>query len=256
MSRKNFKVATAENGVTPKQDKKHCFSNVEKDKTPTGKVKTFKDKKALRKEREEQFKNFRIRALKRRCKAMNMTDEEIEAKVKELIEVMETPNSYDVLLFFNPDNKQMVMEILKNNDLVTKIIGKNYAYLDADKETLATLREILPPGTKIHPYTKKKKSVLEPRPAKTRGKKAHTKAEKKAIAKKAKKIRKAIKLKAHFDRKEHAKQRKAENCKKMRKIAKAKKLFEKRVKKVEAKVLSLQKNNGSKAIKTALKKAA
>ena len=53
MSKKNFKVAT-DKGQTPKQDTKHIFAtvNVKKDSTPTGKVKTLKDKEALKKERE------------------------------------------------------------------------------------------------------------------------------------------------------------------------------------------------------------
>ena len=51
MSRKNFKVATAENGKTPKQEIKHIFKK--KDKTPVGKVKTLKEAEARRKEREQ-----------------------------------------------------------------------------------------------------------------------------------------------------------------------------------------------------------
>ena len=67
MSKKNFKVATTENGKTPKQNTSktdHIFATtkITKDKTPMGKVKTMKDKEALRKEREEQYKNFRINA--------------------------------------------------------------------------------------------------------------------------------------------------------------------------------------------------
>ena len=87
MSKKNFKVATTENGKTPKQDTKHVFAtaNVKKDKTPTGKVKTMKDKEELRKAREEQYKNFRVNALKRRAKRMGLSDEQTEVKIKELI---------------------------------------------------------------------------------------------------------------------------------------------------------------------------
>ena len=75
MSRKNFTVATTEDGKT-------TLTKI--DKTPTGKVKTMKKKEELQKAREEQYKNFRINALKRRAKRMGLNDEQTAAKVEEL----------------------------------------------------------------------------------------------------------------------------------------------------------------------------
>ena len=75
MSRKNFTVATTEDGKT-------TLTKI--DKTPTGKVKTMKNKEELQKAREEQYKNFRINALKRRAKRMGLNDEQTAAKIEEL----------------------------------------------------------------------------------------------------------------------------------------------------------------------------
>lgn len=192
MSKKNFKVAT-DNGQTPKQDTKHIFAtvNVKKDNTPTGKVKTLKDKETLKKEREEQYKNFRIGALKRRAKRMGLTEEQTKVKVEELIKQIDTPNQYLVLVMFNPDDKDMNTQALKNEGIVWKMQGSNYFYIEADQDTLGTIRSIMTPGSKIHPYVKKKPPILpvqEPPKSKAKPK---AKAEKKAAAKAAKNARKA-----------------------------------------------------------------
>ena len=151
MSRKNFKVATAENGET---------TLVKIDKTPTGKVKTLKDKEQIRKEREEQYKNFRIGALRRRGKRLKLPEEEIEKKVKELLVQMDTPNSYDVLILFSTKDENMVVQALKKEGLVWKMKSSSHLFIEADQETLKTLREIMPPSAKIHPYVKKKPTLL------------------------------------------------------------------------------------------------
>lgn len=233
MSRKNFKVATAENGKTPTQDTKHKFSNVTK--TPTGKVKTIKDREAIKKAREEEYKNRRVNSLKRRAKRMGLTEEQINVKVKELLTQIDTPNSYDVLIFYNPKNRKMIEQALKNEGLTCKIIADTYLFIEADQETLGTLREIIPPGSKIHPYVKRKPPILPVEQPKSRGKKTKTKAQKKADATAAKNARKKATLEAHFNHKKHSELRKAEHCKKMRAINKAKKLFDKRCKKASKK---------------------
>lgn len=158
MSRKNFKVATAGSGKTPTQDTKHKFSNVTK--TPTGKVKTIKDREAIKKAREEEYKNRRVNSLKRRAKRMGLNEEQTKVKIEELLKQLNTPNSYDVLIFYNPNNRKMVEQALKNEELTCKIITDTYLFIEADQETLATLRTIIPPGSKIHPYVKKKPSIL------------------------------------------------------------------------------------------------
>lgn len=183
MSRKNFKVATDANGQT-------TLTKI--DKTPTGKVKTIKDKEVIRKEREEQYKNFRIGALKRRAKRMGLTEEQVKEKIEELIKQIDTPNSYFVLIMFNPKDADLLKQALMNEGLTWKIMGANYAYIEADQETLATIRKITPPDAKIHPYVKKKPPVLPVQEPIVSGKKKPlTKAEKKAMAKKAKMTRKA-----------------------------------------------------------------
>lgn len=233
MSRKNFKAATTENGKTPTQDTKHKFSNVTK--TPTGKVKTIKDREAIKKAREEEYKNRRVNSLKRRAKRIGLNEEQTKVKVEELLKQLNTPNSYDVLIFYNPNNRKMVEEALKNEGLTCKIIADTYLFIEADQETLGTLREIIPPGSKIHPYVKKKPPVLSVEKPKSRGKKTKTKAQKKADATAAKKARKAAKIKYYLDRSEYARARKEEHCKAKRKADKAKKLFDKRCQKASKK---------------------
>lgn len=159
MSRKNFKVDTAANGQTAKQDTKHIFV-VEKTNVPTGKIKTAEEREKRRKAREEQYKTFRVNALKRRAKRMGLSEEDTEAKVKELLNQLDTPNSYSVLILFNPNDKDLVKQALLKEDLAWNLISDSHLFIDADQETLATIRSIMPPSAKIHPYVKKKKPVL------------------------------------------------------------------------------------------------
>lgn len=192
MSKKNFKVATTEDGKTPKQDTKHVFAtaNVKKDKTPTGKVKTMKNKEELQKAREEQYKNFRINALKRRAKRMGLNDEQTAAKIEELKKQMESTTYYSMLIMFNPNDFNMVKQALMNDSVEWKLLVSSYGFIEGDAELLADLRKILPPSAKIYPYVKRKPPIL-PSPAPSgRGKKTRTKAEKKSLAAAAKKERK------------------------------------------------------------------
>ncbi len=193
MSKNNFKVATAENGKTPKQDTKHPFAtaNIKKDKTPTGKVKNLKDRETLKKEREEQYKNFRIGALKRRAKRMGLSEEDTKKKVEELLVQLDTPNSYSVLILFNPNDEKMVVEALKNEDLTWKMKSNSHLFIDADQETLATLRSIMPPTAKIHPYVKKKPPIIPAQNIQKEEKKPKNRASIRAAAKSAKAARKA-----------------------------------------------------------------
>ena len=242
MSRKNFKVATAENGET---------TLVKIDKTPTGKVKTLKDKEQIRKEREEQYKNFRINALRRRAKRMKMPDEQIEEKVKELIAQMDTPNSYNVLILFNPNDKNLVVEALKNEGLVWKMMSNSHFFIDADQETLKTLREIMPPSAKIHPYVKKKPAILPVEEPPKKVKKPKNRASIHAAAKAAKKARKAAKMAACKNRKKNAGKAYAKMRKQI-KLLKAKK--DRKATTVQLK--PKKSSTGSKKASTDLKKAA
>jgi hypothetical protein len=194
MSKKNFKVETAANGQTTKQDTKHAFAtvNIQNDKTPTGKVKTFKDKEAMKAAREEEYKNFRVNALKRRAKRMGLSDEQTKVKVEELLKQMAAPTNYDITIMFNPADYDMVKQALMNDDITWKFLVTTYGFLEGDAEVLASLRKILPPKCKIYPYVKRKPNVLPTQPPRAREAKKRTKAEKKALAIAAKKTRKAL----------------------------------------------------------------
>ena len=193
MSRKNFKVATTEDGKT-------TLTKI--DKTPTGKVKTIKDREKIKKEREEQYKNFRIGALKRRAKRMGLSDEDTEKKIEELKTQLDTPNSYIVLVLFKPDDKNLVVEALKNEGLTWKMMSNSHFYIEADQETLGTLRGIMPPSAKIHPYVKKKPPILQAE-KKVEEKKPKNRAAIRTAAKAAKKARKVAKMNACKNRKKN-----------------------------------------------------
>lgn len=181
MSRKNFTVATTEDGKT-------TLTKI--DKTPTGKVKTMKKKEELQKAREEQYKNFRINALKRRAKRMGLNDEQTAAKVEELKKQMAASNDYNILIMFNPNDFNLVKQALMNDDIAWKLLVTSYGFIDGDDELLADLRKLLPPSAKIYPYVKRKPPILPSQQPSGRGKKTRTKAEKKNLAAAAKKERK------------------------------------------------------------------
>ena len=263
MSRKNFKVATAEDGKT---------TLVKIDKTPTGKVKTIKDKETIRKEREEQYKNFRINALKRRAARMQMPKEQIDKAVEDLIAQLNTPNSYTVIIFFSKKDADIVRQAFLNEGLVWNIMSDSHLITVADQETLATIRSIMPPSAKIHPYVKKKPSVLPDNKEKScyvsKKTDKSTTAKARRNAKKAERYLKKIKNgMAHNDHKLHAKLQKEKRLASRRKIAKRLKMMHKRFEEVALKAskakagttVELNPKKGSKGPKVAstnLKKAA
>ena len=252
MSRKNFKVATTEDGKT-------TLTKI--DKTPTGKVKTMKDKEAVKAAREEQYKNFRINALKRRAKRMGLNEEQTKVKVEELIKQLNSSNDYDILIMFDAGDFNIVKQALMNDDIAWKLLVSTYGFLIGDDELLADLRKILPPSAKIYPHVKRKPPILPVHQPSVRGTKKRTKAEKKALAVAAKKARKAAKnLKAKEARRQQViMKHKEESNKATRKAKKEKMLFDKRCKKAAQKAqkvkggttVHLKPKNGSTASKKA-----
>lgn len=261
---KKTTVATAqESKTTTKIEKKNITPNgVTVTKTPTGKIITLEEKKKRREEREKQYYSFRINALKRRAKRMKLSDEDTEKAVEKLKKQMAEPRMYDIVIMFNTANADMVKQALLNNNISYSICVATYAFVKGTQEVLNKLREILPEIANIYPYAKKPNPVL-PVKEPPKIKKPHNKAERKKLAIAAKKKRKADKIQAHIDRKEHARQQKEVRNKKARKAAKQKMLFEKRCqKRQKAKALVVAHNtkkkasNASKKASTGLKQAA
>ena len=198
MSRKNFKVATTEDGKT-------TLTKI--DKTPTGKVKTLKDKEAIKAAREEQYKNFRVNALKRRAKRIGLSEEQTNVKVEELLKQIAAPANYDIMIMFNPADYDMVKQALMNEDITWKLLVSTYGFIEGDAEVLATIRTIIPSTAKIYPHVKRKPNVLPTAVPYVRGAKKRTKAEKKALAKAAKAARKALNRNKGHNVKSEAKER-------------------------------------------------
>lgn len=165
----------------------------------TGKVKTLKNAQERKKAREEQFRNFRINALKRRCKRMGFSDEKIEELVKKLIEQMNAPKEYSILVMMNPKDGAMFKEALAKANLKYKYHGDTYFSLDGNQNILAKIREIAPPGAKVFPYAKKMESVI-PKQEPSQKKPSNNTAEKKKAANPKRPVGKTVKSTRHFHR--------------------------------------------------------
>ena len=176
--KQNNTVDTAAKGQTTK-----------KDKTPIGKVTICKYTEERRKAREKQFRDFRINALRRRCKRLGFDDEKIEEMVKKLIEQMNAPKQYSILIMVNKNKISMLHEMLKNNNIEYLFAGDDFVRVDGDQGVLATIRGFDIPSMKVQPYAKKMESVIPVTAAAPKKKKpTNNTAEKKAAAKAAKKI--------------------------------------------------------------------
>ena len=158
-----------------------------KSKVPTGKVTLLKETEARKKAREEQYRTFRINSLKRRCERMGYDEKQTEEFVKKLIEQMEKPNTYTILVVLNPKDGPMMKEALKKENLNYKYHGDTYFSFEGDKKLLDKLREIAPPDTKFHIYAKKMESVLPKANKEVKKKPTNNTVEKRKAAKDARK---------------------------------------------------------------------
>lgn len=279
MSRKNFKVDTANNGQTPKQDKTHQFT-VEKKVTPVDKEKVEKDRENRRKAREEQYKTFRVNALKRRCKRMNLNEEQTKEKVDQLLKQLEEPATYNILVTYHINDKNLLVQALKKEDIIWKImVDPNrrsrdaYCIIEADIDVLDYLRGLNIPTMKIYPHVKRKPPVIDNPDfvgktyvAKKTDKSSTAKARRNA--KKAERyMKKRLDGMAHNDHELHAELQKEKRMKHRRKVANRLKKMQKRFEKAALKAskvkvgtsVPLKANKPSTASKkasTALKQAA
>ena len=126
---KNNTVDTAQKGQT-----------TTKNNIPTGKVKTIHEAMQRRAAREEQFRNFRINALKRRCKRYGFDEAKTAECVAKLEEQMKAPKEYNILVMIyqkQPRKKTQDGEIFKsdidtfcenlaNNKITYNYRGSNY----------------------------------------------------------------------------------------------------------------------------------
>lgn len=255
MGRKNFKVDTANNGQTTKQDKTHQFT-VEKKVTPVDKEKVEKDRENRRKAREEQYKTFRVNALKRRCKRMNLNEEQTKEKVDQLLKQLEEPATYNILVMYHISDKNLLVQALKKEDIVWKImVDPNrrshdaYCIIEADTDVLDYLRGLNISTMKIYPHVKRKPPVIETKSKPVKVKKPSNNSKSIAAAGKVNGRRKRVNI--------------AAMSKKERKMfmlnVKALRASWKASKKSTSKVVSMKKtkrSTGSKKASTALKQAA
>ena len=184
---KNNKVDTAQKGQTTNNNS-----------VPTGKVKTLKSAEERRKIREEQFRNFRINALKRRANRMRLSNEEIEEAIKKLKEQMDAPKEYSILIMLSKNDTAMFKEALAKEGIKYAFCGEDFVYVNGNQNTLAKIREIAPNKAKIHPYAKKMESVL-PKKEYLKTKKPSNNSKEKALT--AKIARKEKNIRIHRNKK-------------------------------------------------------
>ena len=273
----NTKVDTAQKGQA---------ANKKTSKVPTGKIILMKETEARKKAREEQFCNFRVNALRRRCKRMGFDDEKTEEFVKKLKEQMNAPKEYSILVMLdgckgknipNPDGEgelfksagEQFKEDLEKKDIKYKYRGSTYFSLDGNQDVLAKIREIAPDGAKIYPYAKKMESVL-PKGKERKTEYVAKNTDKSSTAKYRRLARKADKLRkkrldgmAQNDRKLHAELQKQRRMSNRRKVKTALKKLHVKLsgckKKRSGIVVKLPAKNtstGSKKASTPIKKAA
>lgn len=239
---KNNKVDTAQKGQTTNNNS-----------VPTGKVKTLKSAEERRKIREEQFRNFRINALKRRANRMGLSNEEIEEAIKKLKEQMDAPKEYSILIMLSKNDTAMFKEALAKEGIKYAFCGEDFVYVNGNQNTLAKVREIAPNKAKIHPYAKKMESVL-PKKKEYSGYVAKN-TDKSSTAKGRRLARKAAKLTnkltnahAHDDHKLHAELQKQRRMNNKRKVKKA-------LKKLHIKLSGVKKKRSSIVVQMPTKKA-
>lgn len=173
---KNTSVDTAQKGQATK-----------KNNIPTGKVNTLANATERRKAREEQFRNFRIGALRRRCERMGFDEAKTEEYVNKLIEQLNAPKEYDILIMFSIKEGPMMRQALDNAKIKYKFNADTYFFVQGDQNILAKIREIAPPSAKIHPYARKMESIIPKEEKEVIKKPSNNTAEKKAAAKTTKK---------------------------------------------------------------------
>lgn len=257
---KNTQVATAKEG-----------------KTPTGKIKTLAARNARRAAAEQEYINFRVNALKRRCKRMGTSEEETKKLVEQLMTDIKAPKKYSIHILFRsgqemkPSDKMkpiyeridgktvkvgekkqrmtgtafstLATEAIKNSKIEYKILTPAWALIEGGKEVLDKLREILAGWATIHPYE------IKPKPPKPKSEKKPS--NNTPEAKKAAKERRKFANVSHNTNRVKRSKATAFTAKRER-LAKAKKDR-------KANIIHLQKNKRSTASKkasTGLKKAA
>ena len=104
--------------------------------------------------REQNYVAFRVNALKRRCKRYGLSEEKTNAYVEKLKELLASPNTYDIYVFFPQKDYKMISAIV-NKHIDTKandnIIMEYWMKFVGDNELLNKLREVLPDSAKIQP---------------------------------------------------------------------------------------------------------
>lgn len=129
---------------------------------------------------------------------MGLSEEEIEKAVKKLIEQMDAPKEYNILIMVIKPEIKMLKEALAKEGIKYAFCGDDFVSVNGNQNVLAKIREIAPTSAKIYPHAKKMESVL-PKKEYIKTKKPSNNSKEKAAA--AKVARKEKNVRIHRNKK-------------------------------------------------------
>lgn len=127
----------------------------------------------LRELRKQQYEQRRIRSLKRRLKLGEKSEEEMKKSLEELKKEMAEQKRYDVLLLFNPKEKEPISAALAENKITATYISNDYLWIrNTDIHIVNKLRGLplkfnLWPYKAVEPKEPKEKATKKPTVSKT-----------------------------------------------------------------------------------------
>lgn len=141
--------------------------------TPKDKEIVKEKTEKLRELRKQQYEQRRLRSLKRRLKQGEKSEEEMKKSLEELKKEMAEQKRYDVLLLFNPKEKEPISAALAENKITATYISNDYLWIkNTDVHIVNKLRGLplkfnLWPYKAVEPKEPKEKATKKPTVSKT-----------------------------------------------------------------------------------------
>ena len=141
--------------------------------TPKDKEVVKEKTEKLRELRKQQYEQRRLRSLKRRLKLGEKSEEEMKKSLEELKKEMAEQKRYDVLLLFNPKEKEPISAALAENKITATYISNDYLWIkNTDIHIVNKLRGLplkfnLWPYKAVEPKEPKEKAAKKPTVSKT-----------------------------------------------------------------------------------------
>ena len=136
--------------------------------TPKDKEVVKEKTEKLRELRKQQYEQRKLRSLKRRLKLGEKSEEEMKKSLEELKKEMAEQKRYDVLLLFNPKEKEPISAALAENKITATYISNDYLWIkNTDIHIVNKLRGLplkfnLWPYKAVEPKEPKEKAAKKP----------------------------------------------------------------------------------------------